>query len=145
MIENNNKPVVFVVDDDPHIREALHGLIRSIHLNVYTFATTEEFLNFKRPEAPGCLVLDIRLPGLNGLDFQHDLQRLKIDLPIIFITAHGDVPMSVRAIKAGAIEFLTKPFRHQDLVDAIHIGIERDRSHRQAMTLCRSYKIGLFC
>ena len=117
MIENNNKPFVFVVDDDPHIREALHGLIRSIHLNVYTFATIEEFLNFKRPESPGCLVLDVRLPGLNGLDFQHDLQRLKIDLPIIFITAHGDVPMSVRAIKAGAIEFLTKPFRHQDLVD----------------------------
>ena len=107
MIENNNKPFVFVVDDDPHIRQALHGLIRSIQLNVHTFATTEEFLNFERPEAPGCLVLDVRLPGLNGLDFQHDLQRLKIDLPIIFITAHGDVPMSVRAIKAGAIEFLT--------------------------------------
>jgi FixJ family two-component response regulator len=133
MIENNDKPVVFVVDDDPHIREALHGLIRSIQLNVYTFATTEEFLNFKRPEAPGCLVLDIRLPGLNGLDFQSDLEKLNIDLPIIFITGHGDIPMSVRAIKAGAIEFLTKPFRHQDLVDAIHIGIERDRSHRQAM------------
>ena len=105
MIENNNKPVVFVVDDDPHIREALHGLIRSLQLNVQTFGTTDEFLNFKRPEAPGCIVLDVRLPGLNGLDFQSDLQRLNIDLPIIFITAHGDVPMSVRAIKAGAIEF----------------------------------------
>ena len=130
---NNDKPVVFVIDDDLSIREALDGLIRSIHLNVYTFATIEEFLNFKRPESPGCLVLDVRLPGLNGLDFQHDLEKSNIDLPIIFITGHGDVPMSVRAIKAGAIEFLTKPFRHQDLVDAIYVGIERDRSRRKAM------------
>jgi FixJ family two-component response regulator len=133
MIVNNDKPVVFIVDDDPYIREALDGLIRSIRLNVQTFGTTEEFLNFKRPDAPGCIVLDIRLPGLNGLDFQRDLQKLNIDLPIIFISGHGDIPMSVRAIKAGAIEFLTKPFRHQDLVDAIYIGIERDRSRRQAM------------
>jgi FixJ family two-component response regulator len=133
MIVNSDKPVVFVVDDDPHIREAMDGLIRSLQLNVTTFSTTEEFLNFKRPDAPGCIVLDVRLPGVNGLDFQRDLQKLSIDLPIIFISAHGDVPMSVRAIKAGAIEFLTKPFRHQDLVDAIHIGIERDRCHRQTM------------
>jgi FixJ family two-component response regulator len=133
MMVNNDKPVVFVVDDDPHLREALDGLIRSIQLNVQTFGTTEAFLNFKRPDAPGCLVLDIRLPGLNGLDFQRDLEKSNIDLPIIFITGHGDVPMSVRAIKAGAIEFLTKPFRHQDLVDAIYIGIERDRFRRRAM------------
>ena len=133
MIVSSDKPVVFVVDDDLHIREALDGLIRSLQLNVKTFGTTEEFLNFKRPDTPGCIVLDVRLPGLNGLDFQRDLQKLNIDLPIIFISAHGDVPMSVRAIKAGAIEFLTKPFRHQDLVDAIHVGIERDRCHRQAM------------
>jgi FixJ family two-component response regulator len=133
MMATNDKPVVFVVDDDPAIREALDGLIRSIQLNVQTFGTTEEFLNFKRPDAPGCLVLDIRLPGLNGLDFQRDLEKSNIDLPIIFITGHGDVPMSVRAMKAGAIEFLTKPFRHQDLVDAIHIGIERDRCRRKAM------------
>ena len=133
MIVNSDKPVVFVVDDDPHIREAMDGLIRSLQLNVKTFSTTEEFLNFKRPDAPGCIVLDVRLPGVNGLDFQRDLQKSSIDLPIIFISAHGDVPMSVRAIKAGAIEFLTKPFRHQDLVDAIHIGIERDRCHRQTM------------
>jgi FixJ family two-component response regulator len=133
MMVGKDKPVVFVVDDDPHIREALDGLIRSIQLNVQTFGTTEEFQNFKRPDAPGCIVLDIRLPGLNGLDFQRVLEKSNIDLPIIFITGHGDVPMSVRAIKAGAIEFLTKPFRHQDLVDAIHVGIERDRSRRQAM------------
>ena len=134
MIVSNDKPVVFVIDDDPHIRAALDGLIRSIHLNVHTFGTTEEFLDFKRPDAPGCIVLDVRLPGLNGLDFKHDLEKLNIALPIIFITGHADVPMSVRAIKAGAIEFLTKPFRHQDLVDAIYIGIERDRSRRQAMS-----------
>jgi FixJ family two-component response regulator len=133
MIGNNDKPVVFVIDDDPSIREALDGLIRSIKLDVYTFGTTDEFLNFNRPDAPGCIVLDIRLPGINGLDFQRDLEKSNIDLPIIFITGHGDVPMSVRAIKAGAVEFLTKPFQHQDLVDAIYIGIERDRSRRQAM------------
>ncbi len=133
MIANIDKPFVFVVDDDPHIRDALHGLIRSLQLNVQTFGTTAEFLDFRRPNAPGCLVLDVRLPGLNGLDFQLDLRRLKIDLPVIFISAHGDIPMSVRAIKAGAVEFLTKPFRHQDLIDAINIGIERDRSRRQTV------------
>ena len=133
MMVNDNKPVVFVVDDDPAIREALDGLIRSIKLDVHTFGTTDEFLNFNQPDAPGCIVLDIRLPGLNGLDFQRCLEKLNIDLPIIFITGHGDVPMSVRAMKAGAIEFLTKPFRHQDLVDAIHIGIERDRCRRKSM------------
>jgi FixJ family two-component response regulator len=130
---NKDKPFVFVVDDDPYVREALDGLLRAIQLNVRTFGTTEEFLEFNRPEVPGCIVLDVRLPGINGLDFQRNLEASKIDLPIIFITGHGDVPMSVRAIKAGAIEFLTKPFRHQDLVDAIYVGIERDRSRRQAM------------
>jgi FixJ family two-component response regulator len=133
VIVNKDKPFVFVVDDDPYVREALDGLLRAIQLNVRTFGTTEEFLEFNRPEAPGCIVLDVRLPGINGLDFQRILDASKIDLPVIFITGHGDVPMSVRAIKAGAIEFLTKPFRHQDLVDAIYVGIERDRSRRQAM------------
>jgi FixJ family two-component response regulator len=133
VIVNKDKPFVFVVDDDPYVREALDGLLRAIQLNVRTFGTTEEFLEFNRPEAPGCIVLDVRLPGINGLDFQRNLEASKIDLPVIFITGHGDVPMSVRAIKAGAIEFLTKPFRHQDLVDAIYVGIERDRSRRQAM------------
>ncbi len=129
---NEDKPVVFVVDDDPSVREALDSLFRSIQLNVLTFGTTEEFLQFKRPDAPGCIVLDVRLPGLNGLDFQHDLAKSNVDLPIVFITGHGDVLMSVRAIKAGAIDFLTKPFRHQDLIDAIYVGIDRDRSRRQA-------------
>jgi FixJ family two-component response regulator len=133
MIVNKDKPVVFVVDDDPYVREALDGLIRSIQLNVQTFGTPEEFLHFKRPDAPGCIVLDVRLPGISGLDFQRDLEKSNIGLPVVFITGHGDVPMSVRAIKAGAIEFLTKPFRHQDLVDAIYVGIERDRLQRQAM------------
>ena len=129
---NEDKPVVFVVDDDPSVREAMDSLIRSIKLNVQTFGTAEEFLRFKRPDAPGCIVLDVRLPGLNGLDFQHELTKSNVALPIVFITAHGDVMMSVRAIKAGAIDFLTKPFRHQDLIDAIYVGIARDRSRRKA-------------
>ncbi len=128
---SENKPVVFVIDDNPSVREALDSLIRSVHLNVRTFGSTEEFLQFKRPDAPGCIVLDVRLPGLSGLDFQREMAKSNIDHPVIFITGHGDVPMSVRAIKAGAIEFLTKPFRDQDLLDAIYLGIERDRSRRQ--------------
>jgi FixJ family two-component response regulator len=124
-------PVVFVIDDNAALREALDSLVRSVHLSVRTFASTEEFLQFKRPDAPGCLVLDVRLPGLSGLDFQHEMTKSDIALPVIFITGHGDVPMSVRALKAGAIEFLPKPFRDQDLLDAIHIGIERDRDSRR--------------
>ncbi len=129
---SENKPVVFVIDDSPSVRDALDSLIRSVHLNVQAFGSIEEFLQFKRPDAPGCIVLDVRLPGLSGLDFQREMVKSNIDLPVIFITGHGDVPMSVRAIKAGAIEFLTKPFRDQDLLDAIYLGIERDRSRRQA-------------
>jgi FixJ family two-component response regulator len=129
---SDKSPVVFVIDDNPAVREALDGLIRSVHLSVQTFGSTEEFLQFKRPDAPGCLVLDVRLPGLSGLDFQKEMIKSNIDLPVIFITGHGDVPMSVRAIKAGAIEFLPKPFRDQDLLDAIHAGLERDRARRQA-------------
>ena len=109
-----------------------------------SFATTEEFLQTKRPEAPGCIVLDVRLPGRSGLDFQHELIKSDIRLPVIFITGHGDVPMSVKAIKAGAIEFLTKPFREQDLLDAIHDGIERDRTQRQDGRGCRKIKQPLF-
>jgi FixJ family two-component response regulator len=129
---SDNSPVVFVIDDNPAVREALDGLIRSVHLSVRSFGSTEEFLQFKRPDAPGCLVLDVRLPGLSGLDFQKEMAKSNIDLPVVFITGHGDVPMSVRAIKAGAIEFLPKPFRDQDLLDAIHAGLERDRARRQA-------------
>ena len=132
---SEDKPVVFVIDDSPSVRDALDGLIRSVHLNVRSFGSTEEFLLFKRPDAPGCIVLDVRLPGLSGLDFQDEMTRSNIDLPVIFITGHGDVPMSVRAIKAGAIEFLPKPFRDQDLLDAIYLGIERDRSRRQASAI----------
>ena len=132
---SENKPVVFVIDDSPSVRDALDSLIRSVHLNVQAFGSIEEFLQFKRPDAPGCIVLDVRLPGLSGIDFQREMAKSNIDLSIIFITGHGDVPMSVRAIKAGAIEFLPKPFRDQDLLDAIYLGIERDRSRRQASAI----------
>lgn len=123
-------PVVFVIDDDRSIREALEGLLRSVGLSVNAFASTQDFMHAARPDAPGCLVLDVRLPGLSGLDFQRELSKSTNPLPIIFITGHGDIPMSVRAIKAGAIEFLTKPFRDQELLDAVQLGIERDRIQR---------------
>jgi FixJ family two-component response regulator len=132
---SEDKLVVFVIDDSPSVRDALDSLIRSVHLNVQSFGSIEEFLQFKRPDGPGCIVLDVRLPGLSGLDFQREMAKSNIDLPVIFITGHGDVPMSVRAIKAGAIEFLTKPFRDQELLDAIYLGIERDRSRRQASAI----------
>src|SRR6266567_2021568 len=119
--------IVFVVDDDPSIREALSSLIRSVKLGVETFSSAREFLRRGRPETPVCLVLDVRLPGLNGLELQRRLLRKRIHLPIIFITGHGDIPMSVRAIKAGALEFLTKPFRKRDLLRAIDQAIECDR------------------
>jgi FixJ family two-component response regulator len=118
---------VFVVDDDPSMREALSSLIRSVKLGVETFPSAREFLRRSRPDTAACLVLDIRLPGLNGLDLQQHLIRKGVHLPIIFITGHGDIPTSVRAIKAGALEFLTKPFRKQDLLRAIEQAIERDR------------------
>jgi FixJ family two-component response regulator len=129
-------PVIYVIDDDVSIREALRNLLRSVRLNVETFGTAQEFLSSKRSEAPGCLLLDIRLPGLSGLELQRQLVDAKVDLPIIFITGHGDIPMSVRAMKAGAVEFLTKPFRDQELLDAVQQAIERDRAaraHRAAL------------
>ena len=118
--------VVFVIDDDEAVRQALQSLIRSVGLVVKTFASAREFLTSRRPDAPSCLVLDVRLPGLSGLDLQRELSDTGISIPIIFITGHGDIPMSVRAMKAGAVEFLTKPFRDQDLLDAIAQAIERD-------------------
>src|SRR5580700_6224215 len=124
-------PIVFVVDDDPSIRRAIRRLIGSVGLQVELFGSAQEFLPDKRPDAPSCLVLDIRLPGISGLDFQHELAEANIHIPIIFITAHGDIPMTVRAMKAGAVEFLTKPFRDQDLLDAIQLALERDRARRQ--------------
>ena len=118
---------VFVVDDDPSILEALSGLMRSVKLRVETFSSAQEFLRYDLPDAPACLVLDIRLPGLDGLELQQQLIRDGVHLPIIFITGHGDIPMSVRAMKAGALEFLTKPFRERHLLRAIEQAIERDR------------------
>ena len=123
--------IVYVVDDDSSVREAIKSLIRSVGLRVETFGTAQEFLHSARPDAPGCVVLDVRLPGLSGLDLQRELAAHGIYLPVIFITGHGDIPMSVRAMKAGALEFLTKPFRDQDLLDAIQQALERDRSARQ--------------
>ena len=125
------KPVVFVIDDDQSVRDGLQGLIRSVGLQVSMFGSTQEFLESERPDVPGCLVLDIRLPGMGGLDFQRELAKSKINLPIVFITGHGDIPMTVQAMKAGAIEFLTKPFRDQELLDAIQLGIARDRAWRE--------------
>jgi len=123
-------PVVFIVDDDVSVREALKNLLRSVGLRVETFGTAQEFLSSQHADAPGCLVLDVRLPGLSGLDLQGKLAQANIEIPIIFITAHGDIQMSVRAMKAGAVEFLTKPFRDQDLLDAVQQAIDRDRSAR---------------
>jgi FixJ family two-component response regulator len=128
---SEEQPVVFVIDDDPSVRAALEDLLRSVGLEVQSFRTTEEFLRSKRPDAPGCLVLDVRLPGPSGLEFQRELANSGIALPVIFLTGHGDIPMSVRAIKSGAIEFLTKPFHEQQLLDAIQSGIERDRARRR--------------
>src|SRR5579863_79811 len=120
-------PVVFVVDDDASVRDAVKRLIASVGLRAETFGSTREFLAAKRPEAPACLVLDVRLPDASGLELQRELADANVDLPIIFITGHGDIPMSVQAMKAGAVEFLTKPFRGQELLDAIQEAIARDR------------------
>lgn len=122
---------VFVVDDDESIRDSLESLIKSVGLPVETFASAREFLQSRGPDAPGCLVLDVRLPGLSGLDLQSELATANIPTPIIFITGHGDIPMTVRAMKAGAVEFLTKPFREQELLDAIQQALERDSSARE--------------
>ena len=124
------RPTVFVVDDDSSMRDALKNLFRSVGLNVETFGVAQEFLSRERSEGPGCLVLDVRLPGLSGLDLQRQLAEANIQIPIVFITAHGDIQMSVRAMKAGAVEFLTKPFRDQDLLDAVQQAVDRDRATR---------------
>jgi FixJ family two-component response regulator len=123
----DSDPIVFVVDDDESVRDAVRRLIASVGLRVETFGSTREFLDSKRPEAPSCLVLDVRLPGASGLELQRDLTAANVHIPIIFITGHADVPMTVRAMKAGAVEFLTKPFRGQELLDAIQEAIAKDR------------------
>lgn len=129
------RPVVFVVDDDASMREAVQDLLASVGLEARGFASPREFLGAVRPDAPACLILDVRLPGASGLNFQQELALLGVHLPVIFITGHGDIPMSVRAIKAGAVEFLTKPFRDQELLDAVNAGIERSRAQRRDATV----------
>ncbi len=124
-------PTVFVVDDDPSVRAAIQGLLKSASLRSESFETAEEFLRSKRPDGPSCLVLDVSLPGVNGLDFQRELADSGVQIPIIFITGHGDIPMTVKAMKSGAVEFLTKPFQDQDLLDAIRQALDRDRVTRQ--------------
>jgi FixJ family two-component response regulator len=124
-------PMVFIIDDDASVRVSIQGLLKSVGLRSEIFGTAQEFLRSKRPDTPSCLVLDVRLPGINGLDFQRQLADSGIHIPIIFITGHGDIPMTVKAMKSGAVEFLTKPFRDQDLLDAIHQALERDRVTRE--------------
>ena len=123
--------VVFVIDDDPSMRGALEDLVGSVGLQVRPFASPQDFLQSKLPDAPGCLVLDVRLPGMSGLTFQQELAKLGVALPVIFITGHGDIPMSVRAMKSGAVEFLTKPFREEDLIAAMRQALERDGAAKQ--------------
>jgi FixJ family two-component response regulator len=128
---NAREPIVFVIDDDASMRRALTNLLQSVGLEVQTFGSAPEMLQSKLPDVASCLVLDIRLPGVSGLDFQTDLAKANIHIPIIFMTGHGDIPMTVRAMKGGAVDFLTKPFRDQDMLDAVVTAIERDRKRRE--------------
>jgi FixJ family two-component response regulator len=130
MVTTQTDSMVFVVDDDASIRDAVRSLLKSVGLRSESFGSTEEFVRAVRPEMPSCLVLDVRLPGMSGLDFQADLAKRGVKIPIIFITAHGDIPMTSRAMKAGAVEFLPKPFQKKELVDAIHQALDRDRAFR---------------
>jgi FixJ family two-component response regulator len=127
--------VVFVIDDDPSMRASLEDLVGSVGLEVRSFASPQEFLESTQPDTASCLVLDVRLPGMSGLTFQKELAKAGVAVPVIFITGHGDIPMSVRAMKAGAVEFLTKPFHDQELLDAIHAAIERDKERRRGAML----------
>jgi FixJ family two-component response regulator len=132
MIED--QPTVFVIDDDVSVRDAIQGMAKSVGLHAETFASTQDFLHNWRPEGPSCLVLDVRLSGASGLDFQHELNKGNIRIPIIFLTGYGDIPMTVQAMKAGAVEFLTKPFRDQALLDAIQQALDRDRAMRRQLS-----------
>jgi len=127
----DDAPTVFIVDDDVNVRASIEGLLKSVSLRCVSFGTAEEFLRSKLPDGPSCLVLDVSLPGVSGLDFQRQLSDTGIQIPIIFVTAHGDIPMTVKAMKSGAVEFLTKPFLDQDLLDAIHQALDRDRATRR--------------
>src|SRR5262250_2358137 len=127
-------PLVFVIDDDASVCSSLKFLLSTVGLQAETFDSADSFLHKKRPDVPSCVVLDVRLPGVSGLDFQHELTARNISIPIVFLTGHGDIPMSVRAMKAGAVEFLTKPFREQDLLDAVRVALDRDRTRRAQET-----------
>jgi FixJ family two-component response regulator len=130
-VASTSRPIVFVVDDDASMRQALSRLFQSVQLRAEAFASPQEFLQSERPDVPSCLVLDVRLPGVSGLDFQTELLRADVRIPIVFITGHGDIPMTVRAMKAGAVDFLGKPFRDQDLLDAVTAAIQRDQKRRE--------------
>jgi len=138
MSEQN--PTVLVVDDDPQVRDSIGQLLQSLGIDTQLFASVRDFLKSEKPDGPTCLVLDVRLPGRSGLDFQRELAAAKKELPIIFVTGHGDIPMSVQAMKRGAIEFLTKPYRDQDLLDAIEVGLARDRARREREKALASIK-----
>jgi FixJ family two-component response regulator len=134
---------VFIVDDDEGVRTSISGLLKSVGLRSEGFSSAQDFLNHKRPDLPSCLILDVRLPGISGLDFQHELRNAGIHIPIIFITGHGDIPMSVKAMKSGAVEFLTKPFHDQELLDAVQQALDRDRAtcqqHKELTELSQRY------
>ena len=132
--------IVYIVDDDVDVREGVSALLQSVGLKVVALSSTVEFLTHKRSEEPSCLILDVRLPGLSGLDFQAELAKAQNEIPIIFITGHGDIPMSVKAMKAGAIEFLTKPFREQDILDAVRVALERDRARHELQIQTQSLR-----
>lgn len=137
-------PTVFIVDDDTGVRDSIQDLLESVGLHSESFATAQEFLSSERRDAPSCLILDVRLPGISGLELQHELKRAKVNIPIVFITAHADIPMTVKAMKSGAVEFLTKPFRDQDLLDAVQRSLNRDRmareKHREFAELRQRYE-----
>lgn len=131
---SKSEPIVFVVDDDAAVRDSVRNLLESVGIRAETFGSGQEFLTHNRDDAPSCLVLDVRLPGTSGLEFQRELASARVDIPIIFITGHGDIPITVQAMKAGAVDFLTKPFREQELLDAIHKALDRDRERRTQAT-----------
>ena len=139
-VQSPAEAMIYIVDDDSSVRASLQDLLASVGLASMAFGSAREFLDATRPDAPACLILDVRMPGLSGLDFQQQMTHLDIQIPVVFITAHGDIPMSVKAMKAGALEFLTKPFREQDLLDAIGQGLDHDRERRKAAALMNELK-----